>query len=317
MINTVSCVRLWIWFSSLVFLRLNSDFLHAEDSNFLQAVRNFQSSRDSIVSYCVKIEGLSVTSNSIVDPTKGKSSNTSPNQIGVDDGVVKFQEFTKFTIEAISDVANDRHFFCYNAEPLLPGLTTSAGTDFIGTSQAYLVDGAVGFTYSEGRFKEVKDLRAIPVPDPLAIGSGFCAEAKAFFSFTEISNNLRSFGQIAGKGVVKWTESREGSIETFRQRFPFDRTQSTTLFSFDAQRGYMLTKREAANIDRQRKLVPLVLNMTIPKKVGSIWFPGYVAYQCNESSFRAFWLDFFSVNDAIPEDFFRPEILELLLTSNR
>lgn len=272
-------------------------------NNFSDLVEMHRESRSAIVSYCVKIEQLSSVMVPINRPPPAKSD--------ANKSLAPFEYkyanyFSKSTVEIACDQANDRCLVIRHTEPLLPELAfaTSFGTN--NTTSVHLIDGDVAFQLSENRFWKQSALITVPIPDPLSLGGGYCHEAMHYYPFAKVHRNLTTWSQ------PRWSIERKGSVVTFFSEFDADSKRREKSISFDSQKGahpvaiQYATKRG----DKFRQEVDGVVSLM---KVDDYWMPRYVRYACSEDSTTTYFLDWFAINQPLPEGLFDKELLLSLL----
>ncbi|MDZ4850699.1 MAG: hypothetical protein SGI77_15540 [Pirellulaceae bacterium] len=267
-------------------------------STFSESLEQFRQSRSAIASYCVRIESLTFLSD---DFKQSLVAGASPN-------VDTTNFLLRSTFEIACDQANDRWLAIQYTEPFLPELAFAGSLNVGSSINVYLIDGAVAFKLAGRKFVELPSLIAVPVPDPLTLGGGFCHEMANFVPQSKMFSNLSSWN----RAYKNWTVESAGSIVTFRQPLAMDPKLSPLSISFDAQKdshpvairvGEMRSKGFFHSVEADVKL----------RKVDGYWMPRYVSYACNENTVKTFFLEWFSINQPLPEGLFDKDLLLSLL----
>ncbi len=212
-------------------------------------------------------------------------------------------------IEMVVDHIQDKCLIIVNTRSLAPGMNFYERRP-LADSQVYLVNGNRSrFIDRKGVWADFGNANRIAAPDPLAIGAGFCGDAKRFKRLNETIEGLYSWNNT---GMQFSTKS---ALSIFHDSKVDNVGEYESSVSFNTDRGGIITR--ITHVPNP-SLKAVIRGEVDSVNIGGHWLPNRVAYQCApDQSFFTWDFDWVTVNEPIPDDLFDQEIIEQLLDDTK
>ncbi len=210
---------------------------------------------------------------------------------------------TSCNVEIVGDLIQDQFVIISERHALFPGLS-AVPADTGSAFSVYTVQGnRARILGVDNKFIDVRHLKEIRVPNPLALGIGFCYESSRFFRFSEVVSPVYAWPGMKAK--------HRGTQTTFYDRWLEDIRSYQTAITFDSSRGDIVTEVVHASGRSEGKFIRGEVE---PVQIGSHWLPKRVAYSCGPGGLFFTWdIEWLNVNEPVPSDLFDEATLLKLL----